>query len=444
MIAEPIKVFFSYSHRDEEFKDELVKHLSVLQRQGVISGWHDRMIQPGSDWDREIDASLSSADIILLMVSADFLASEYCWGVEVQKAMQRHEAGEACVIPIILRYVDWEETPIAKLQALPKNAEPIASWVDRDQAFTNVAKGIRVIANAIQERRQRTRQTPTVSAPSAEESAAAPVQITAQDFFKSALEKQNKGDNPGAIADYTTAINLKPSSSDAYNNRGNVRAASGDNQGAIADYTTAIELNDDWGNFTSHYYGLPTAYSNRGLARAALGDNQSAIADCTKAINLKPDYVDAYHHRGDVHAALGNNREAIADYTKAINLKPDYVDVYNNRANVHAALGNNREAIADYTQAIHLKPDCATPYYGRGVARFDLGNDQEAIADYNQAIRLKPDYAEPYYGRGWIRKEQGDKSHAIADFQKAADLYQQQGNSEWHQNALDQLKELQS
>jgi tetratricopeptide (TPR) repeat protein len=409
MTVEPIKVFFSYSHQDEEFKDELVKHLSILQRQGVISGWHDRMIQPGSDWNREIDASLSSADIILLMVSSDFLASDYCWGVEVQKAMQRHEAGEACVIPVILRYVDWEETPIATLQALPKNAEPIASWVDRDQAFTDVAKGIRVIANTMQERRQRTRQTPTVSNSSAGKSTAL-IQTTSQDFFKRALEKRNKGDNQGAIADYTKAINLKPNSSVTYNNRGLARAALGDNQGAIADYTKAIELNHDWGNFNSNYYGLPTAYVNRGIVRPALGDNWGAIAD----------------------------------YDQAISLKPDYVAAYNNRGNIRSMLGNNQGAIADYDQAIHLQPDCAISYYGRGVARFDLGDNQAAITDYNQAIHLKPDYAEPHYGRGLICKEQGDRRRAIADFQKAADLYKQQGNSEWYQNALNQLKELQS
>jgi tetratricopeptide (TPR) repeat protein len=107
-------------------------------------------------------------------------------------------------------------------------------------------------------------------------------------------------------------------------------------------------------------------------------------------------------------------------------------------------LGNNQGAIADYDQAIHLQPDCAISYYGRGVARFDLGDNQAAITDYNQAIHLKPDYAEPHYGRGLICKEQGDRRRAIADFQKAADLYKQQGNSEWYQNALNQLKELQS
>ena len=149
-----INVFFSYSHQDEEFKDELVKHLSILQRQGVILGWHDRMIAPGSEWDREINAHLSSADIILLMISSDFLASSYCWGVEVQKALQRHEAGEACVIPVVLRRVLWQVAPFAKLQALPKNAEPIANWANRDDAFYNVSVGIDAAAKTLNETRK--------------------------------------------------------------------------------------------------------------------------------------------------------------------------------------------------------------------------------------------------------------------------------------------------
>ncbi|MGG6268502.1 TIR domain-containing protein [Leptolyngbya sp. AN03gr2] len=144
MTEEPIKVFFSYSHRDEELKDELVKHLSILRRQGVITEWHDRMIMPGSEWSREIDASLNSADIILLMVSSDFLASDYCWGVEIEKALQRHESGEAYVIPVILRPVVWQDAPFAKLQALPKNAKPITKWKDQDEAFFDVVRGIQI------------------------------------------------------------------------------------------------------------------------------------------------------------------------------------------------------------------------------------------------------------------------------------------------------------
>ncbi len=115
-----LKVFCSYSHNDEPLKDELAKHLTMLERQGVISTWHERKIPPGREWDQQINENLNTADIILLLVSSDFIFSKYCWDVEVTKAIERHKAGEACVIPIILRNVDWQLAPFAKLQALPK------------------------------------------------------------------------------------------------------------------------------------------------------------------------------------------------------------------------------------------------------------------------------------------------------------------------------------
>jgi len=139
----PIDVFFSYSHRDAELRDELAKHLHLLQRQGVIRAWHDRQIGAGTEWRSAIDAHLQTARIILLLVSADFLASDYCFDVEMQRALARHEAGEARVIPVILRAVDWQGAPFAKLQALPTDGKPVMSWANRDEAFLNVAQGIR-------------------------------------------------------------------------------------------------------------------------------------------------------------------------------------------------------------------------------------------------------------------------------------------------------------
>jgi hypothetical protein len=122
-----IEVFYSYAHRDEALRTELNKHLSLLQRQGVIAGWHDRLITAGTEWAGAIDAHFQRAQIILLLVSADFLASDYCYDVELQRAMARHEAGEARVIPIILRPVDWHTAPFGRLQALPKDGLPIIS-----------------------------------------------------------------------------------------------------------------------------------------------------------------------------------------------------------------------------------------------------------------------------------------------------------------------------
>src|SRR5262245_2305666 len=144
-----LEVLFSYAHEDEKLRDELVKHLSLLQRQGVITAWHDRKITAGTEWAGAIDAHLQSAQIILMLVSADFMASDYCYDVEMQRAMARHEAKEARVIPVILRPVDWQDAPFGKLQALPTDGKPITNWLNQDDAFVNVARGIRAVAQEL-------------------------------------------------------------------------------------------------------------------------------------------------------------------------------------------------------------------------------------------------------------------------------------------------------
>jgi len=138
-----MEIFFAYAREDETLRDELEKHLSMLKREGVITSWHDRKIGAGKEWEGDIDTHLNTARVILLLVSSDFVASDYCWDVEVKRAMERHEAGEARVIPIILRPVDWKSAPFGKLQALPTDPKPVTSWSDRDEAFFDVAQGIR-------------------------------------------------------------------------------------------------------------------------------------------------------------------------------------------------------------------------------------------------------------------------------------------------------------
>src|SRR5213080_3948433 len=106
-----VAVFFSYSHKDEDLRDQLETHLAMLKRQGVISAWHDRRLIAGSDIDTGITEELEGADIILLLVSPDFLASDYCYGVEMTRALERQAAGEARVIPVILRPCEWKQAP---------------------------------------------------------------------------------------------------------------------------------------------------------------------------------------------------------------------------------------------------------------------------------------------------------------------------------------------
>jgi hypothetical protein len=148
-MAGSIRVFISYAHEDEAFLKQLEKHLAFLHRQGLISTWYDRNISAGTEWAHEIDVNLSSAQIILLLVSANFLASEYCYSTEMKQAMERHERGEAHVIPIILRPVSWQDAPFGKLQALPNGAKPVIRWRSRDEAFLDIARELKETAEKL-------------------------------------------------------------------------------------------------------------------------------------------------------------------------------------------------------------------------------------------------------------------------------------------------------
>jgi hypothetical protein len=141
-----VKVFISYSRADERFKTALDKHLSSLKRSGLVSVWHDGMIEAGASWSDVIVRELESAKMILLLISADFIASEYCWSLELRRALDRRASGVAEVIPIIVRPADWENTPVAELQVLPANGIPISSSADQDLAYLDVVRGLRRVA----------------------------------------------------------------------------------------------------------------------------------------------------------------------------------------------------------------------------------------------------------------------------------------------------------
>jgi internalin A len=139
--SEAVQLFYSYCHKDEILRKELEVRLSRLQRDGKIAGWHDRRIDPGDDLEKRIDENLDKADVILLLVSDDFLASDAC-DREMKQALERRRRGEAKVIPVILRPSDWLRTPLQGLLALPQDGKPVTQWRDRDSAWRNVSEGI--------------------------------------------------------------------------------------------------------------------------------------------------------------------------------------------------------------------------------------------------------------------------------------------------------------
>lgn len=144
-----LEVFYSYTHKDSELRQELETHLSLLRRQKLISSWYDREIEAGKEFSGEINAHLNTAHIILLLISPSFMASDYCYDQEMARAMERHEAGDARVVPVILRPTDWHSAPFGKLMALPRDGKAITTWPDKDVAFLDVAKGIRTLVQKL-------------------------------------------------------------------------------------------------------------------------------------------------------------------------------------------------------------------------------------------------------------------------------------------------------
>jgi hypothetical protein len=137
-------VFVSYAREDEDLREELGKYLAVMQREGLIKLWHDRFIDPGDNFEERIKAALDTSSFVLLLISVDYLNSEYCQQ-ETQWALQRQEAGQTRVIPVILRPCNWQGRPFGKLQVLPKDGEPVRRWHLMDDAFCDIDRGLRRI-----------------------------------------------------------------------------------------------------------------------------------------------------------------------------------------------------------------------------------------------------------------------------------------------------------
>ena len=146
-INQAAKLFYSYSHKDEELRKKFEAHMSSLKRTGYIQDWHDRKILPGQSWEEVITNKIEESDIIVFLVSSDFLSSDYCYNKEVLRAIERHNRKECIVVPVIIRECDWEGTPFESIQGLPTDMRPVVSrhWHNIDEAYANVARGLKKI-----------------------------------------------------------------------------------------------------------------------------------------------------------------------------------------------------------------------------------------------------------------------------------------------------------
>ena len=143
-----MKVFISYSHKNEGSLERLHKHMSMLRREGLVDDWYDREILAGGDFDDEISAQLETCELFLPLVSANFIASDYCYEKEMRRAIERHEAGEIRVVPIIVQPCDWQSSPLGRLKAVPKDGKPVSEWQNEDTAYLDVVTELRRIVDS--------------------------------------------------------------------------------------------------------------------------------------------------------------------------------------------------------------------------------------------------------------------------------------------------------
>jgi hypothetical protein len=142
-------IFYSYSNDDEDHLQALINHLSLLRSEGKISEWYSKKILPGDDWNESISRQLDLAQIFLLLISPSFMASKYIWDKELKRALERQRSGESLIVPVILTSCDWRTSPFGRFQALPTNGRPVTRWRNHNDAWADVAKGIRAMVDRL-------------------------------------------------------------------------------------------------------------------------------------------------------------------------------------------------------------------------------------------------------------------------------------------------------
>jgi tetratricopeptide (TPR) repeat protein len=306
-----IKLFYCYAHEDKPLRDELEKHLSWLRRRYQLTNWHDREILPGEEWERAIDTHLNTAHLILLLISPDFMASDYCYGKEMRRALERHREGTCHVIPILLRPTFWEDVPFSSLQLLPTDGQAITRWPDRDEAFHNVVSEI-----------SRTIKALLISLK------------TKKEWLKEGNALYGLKRYEEALAAFEQAIRLDPNDASTYHGKGIALGGLKRYEEALAAFEQAIRLDPN----------NPTYHANKGIALFKLERYEEALIAYEEAIRLDPNNPDYHANKGDALLSLDPYEEALTAYEQAIRLDPNYARAYNGKSSALFNLNRHEEA----------------------------------------------------------------------------------------------------
>lgn len=349
--APPLRVFLSYSHKDDELCERFLVHLSQLRRQGLIETWHDRRITAGAEWAGAIDEHLNAAHIIILLVSADFLASDYCNDVEMTLAIERGQKGEARLVPVILEPCDWETSRFASFQALPKDGKPVVDWRTNDHGFNNAVKGLRrliielcgptpvrtlVFQMALRRHPWRWAAGFALAALLA---GASWLWSTGQSYLKQGTDLLNVGRYADARPVLQRAKLLNPFS----------RMAACALEVAELDAIRS-GLEQRLSEAEHEYPGCAYLKVLSGETKYARGDRRGALADYREAVIREPRLAEAHFDVGRVLDLDGNPDSALKEYQTAATLSRGTPRYHNNLADLYFRREEYDKAIEEYGQ----------------------------------------------------------------------------------------------
>jgi tetratricopeptide (TPR) repeat protein len=409
-----VKIFLSYAYEDETLRNALVRHLKLLENQGGITIWHDRKILPGAEWQDEIDQHLKSAEIILLLISSDFLDSEYRNGSELRLALERHKTKESRVIPVILRACNWQDLPIGKLKALPTDGKAITSWSNQDEAFTDVVKKLKQF---IIEFKDATIVNDLTSPVKPSDSLAAKRVLTTSS--KSTKSFANSNSVLPSSSKYQRSNNQKKSKKCAKKSLSLLKLSN-----YILPMSLALVGEVMLAFFLPHIWQSATAYSLRADIKSVILNNvDGALTDYSKAINIDPKHDYGYFKRSLLKRDKLNDKQgALTDLDQAIDIKPE-MKYYYNRAFIKNEVNDKKSALVDYDQVIKFKSEDAIIYINRGSIKSDLDDTKGALSDFNSAIKINPKFSDAYLYRGILQYNKlDDIPSALIDINQSIDL----------------------
>lgn len=444
-MEEKVLIFYSYAYEDRMLLDRLEKHLILLKYQGVIHTWHHREISAGQEWLAEISTYLDTADIILLLVSADFLASGYLFSTELARALKRHEQRTARVIPVLLRPVDWEGAPFSKLSMLPTNAKPVTSWRQRDEAFVDIVRGIRrVVTELLNTRRP---PSPAYVSPRPVARQDYPKSFPSVPFARAKILVEIDGnvisthplEKPVLTIGRLFGNDVQVPSQRVSRLHARIRWENGKWQIEDADSLNGIFYQGHrvdqhiLSNGDRVYLAPKAALIYKQEITKPLPPVDSAISKESGSRPPEPappqsvpiaatPSLPAERQSKELEAYVAYYQEAIETYRQVLHTQPHEARVYYLLGNAFKALKRYQEALDSYQQALAYNSQQAEVYSGQGSILYELGRIEETLASYRQALRIAPQDAHLYWGYSIVLYTAGQRAEAISMYRQALTL----------------------